>query len=100
MVRVPSHLASSEAVASGECPCAFSEVSELIPAQPPIRRKKAHPIRKILTTTADSWARTPCVRTAVGRSDHKDSVEDCEDRHIPQKNDLCGYQQWQAGAKG
>jgi len=40
------------------------------------------------------------VRTAVGRSDHKDSVEDCEDRHIPQKNDLCGYQQWQAGAKG
>ena len=31
------------------------------------------------------------LRTAVGRPDHKYIVEDCADRHIPQRNDLCGY---------
>ena len=40
------------------------------------------------------------MRTAVGHPDYKDLVEDCGDRHIPQKDDLCGYKRWQAGAKG
>src|SRR5215218_4133036 len=84
-VRVPWHRASSsDAVASGERICSFLEVSELVPAQPPTRRRTAHPIRKALTTTADySWAQAPCVRKAVGHPDHKDSVEDCADQHIP-----------------
>src|SRR5829696_5985092 len=86
-VRVPWHRASSsDAVASGELPCSsfLLEVSELVvPAQPPTRRRTAHPIRKALTTTADSWAQAPCVRKAVRHPDHKDSVEDCADQHIP-----------------
>src|SRR5215218_6895041 len=63
-VRVPPHRASSDAVALGECPCSLLVASvcpwpslgasELVPAQLTIRRRKAHPIRKILTTTADS----------------------------------------------
>src|SRR5215208_2153985 len=44
---VPSHRASSEAVALGELPCSFLEVSELVPAQPTTRRIAAHPIRKV-----------------------------------------------------
>ena len=40
------------------------------------------------------------MRTVVGRPDHKDSVEDREDRHISQKDDLCSSERWQAGAKG
>ena len=40
------------------------------------------------------------MRSAVGHPDHKDSVEYCADQHIPQKDDLCGYKRWQAGAKG
>src|SRR5215217_5508172 len=47
---VPSHRASSEAVALGELPCSFLEVSELVPAQPTTRRIAAHPIRKVPTT--------------------------------------------------
>src|SRR5215218_3214902 len=49
MVLVPSHRASSEAVASGELACSFPEVSELVPEQPTPRRRTAHPIRKIPT---------------------------------------------------
>ena len=37
------------------------------------------------------------MRTAIGRLDHKGSVEDCGDRHIPQKDDLCGYKRWPSG---
>src|SRR5215216_2104490 len=50
VVLVPSHRASSEAVASGELPCSFLlEVSELVPAQPTARTTTAHPIRKATT---------------------------------------------------
>src|SRR5215207_8832081 len=57
--RVPSHRASSSDVASGErpCslvdsvwPCSFLEDSERVPAQPTIRTRTAHPIRKVHTT--------------------------------------------------
>src|SRR5215204_663292 len=60
-VRVPSHRASSDAVAGGErvgsflvasvCPWPSCGASELVPAQPTIRRRTAHPIRKVPTTT-------------------------------------------------
>src|SRR5215211_4329433 len=51
MLRVPPHRASSsEAVAWGELPCSsFLELSELVPEQPTISRRKAHPIRKVPT---------------------------------------------------
>src|SRR5215204_4411281 len=48
-VRVPSHRASSEAVAWGECVCSFCGASEPTPAQPTPRRSTAHPIREALT---------------------------------------------------
>jgi hypothetical protein len=56
-VRVPSHRASSDAVASGErawsavasvCPCPLGD-SERVPAQPITIRRTAHPIRKAPT---------------------------------------------------
>src|SRR5215216_3747810 len=50
MVRVPSHRASLDAVASGERVCSFLEVSERTPAQPTPRRRTVHPIRKATTT--------------------------------------------------
>src|SRR5215218_8571658 len=67
MVRVPSHRASSEPVASGErvcslvvasvCPFSFLEVSERVAAQPTTRRT-AHPIRKVPTTAMRCPRRT------------------------------------------
>src|SRR5918994_5937084 len=63
MVRVPSHRASSsDSVAWGELPCSsfLLEVSEFVPAQPTIRRRKAHPSRKVPTTAM----RRPCETTA------------------------------------
>src|SRR5215208_7171575 len=47
VVLVPWHRASSEAVAWGDLPSSFLEVSELVPAQPTTRRIAAHPIRKV-----------------------------------------------------
>src|SRR5215203_5813164 len=62
MLRVPWHRASSEDVAWGELPCSFLlEVSELVPEQPTTMRRKAHPTRKVPTTTA---MRCPCRTTA------------------------------------
>src|SRR5215211_6320992 len=95
---VSAHRACSEAalaervcsLVASVCPCCLG-LPERVPEQPTTMRRRAHPIRKALTTTTDSWAQTPFVRTVVGRLDHKDSVENCADRHIPQKDDLCGY---------
>src|SRR5215210_2164821 len=59
MVCVPSHRASSsDAVAWGEFPCAFLEVSERVPAQPTNTRRTAHPITKVPTTTMRCGWRT------------------------------------------
>src|SRR5829696_401056 len=69
ILRVPSHRASSsDAVAWGErpcsvvvasvCPCSFLEDSELVPAQPTIRRRTAHPSRKVPTTAMRCTWRT------------------------------------------
>src|SRR5215212_3675464 len=53
MVRVPStaseHWASSDAVAS-VWPCSSLRACECTPAQPPTRRRTAHPNRKVPTT--------------------------------------------------
>src|SRR5215207_9114612 len=59
ILRVPSHRASSsDAVAWGELPCSFFEVSERVPEQPTPRRRTTHPIRKIPTTAMRCPRRT------------------------------------------
>src|SRR5215212_988500 len=81
MLRVPPHRASSsEAVAWGELPCSsFLELSELVPEQPTISRRKAHPIRKVPTKAISCpWRTTtpsPSLHVSVATSTSKHDTQ-------------------------